>query len=147
MVSAEITIDVSQLEALGARVANGDWTPALSTAGKHLEDAARARFDRGAQTSPDGVPRAPWSEAYAKRRGSHHELLVGQGDLRRSITHNVIGNDTVAVGSNLIYSATHHYGDPSRNIPARPFVGASADDMEDLLDIFSRHIVSLAEGQ
>jgi len=28
---------------------------------------------------------------------------------------------------NLVYAATHHFGDPRRGIPARPFLGVSRD--------------------
>jgi len=41
--------------------------------------------------------------------------------------------DEVQVGSNLIYAATHQFGDPARNIPARPFLGLSTDDRTEIL--------------
>ena len=68
---------------------------------------------------------------------------TGGGHLRDSITHNVTA-DGVEVGSNLAYAATHQYGDPRRNIPERPYLGASEQDLDELRDIvdgwLARHL-------
>jgi len=47
--------------------------------------------------------------------------LVDTGNLRNSITRNVSGN-SVEIGTDLIYGATHQFGDPERGIPERPFM-------------------------
>ena len=43
-------------------------------------------------------------------------------------------DDTSAVaGTNVVYAATHHFGDEERSIPARPFLGLSADARDAVL--------------
>ena len=53
----------------------------------------------------------------------------------------------VIVGSNVPYAATHNYGDPSRNIPARPFLPAVIPDvwLERWLNFSGDAIVVAAE--
>ena len=89
--------------------------------------------------SPDGRPWPEWSKKYGAKRESHHSLLESSGDLLFAIDYQVdrtrqrveIGD--VKSGSNLVYLATHQFGDPKRNIPARPFLGISAKNERELL--------------
>ena len=37
-------------------------------------------------------------------------------------------------------AATHQFGDPERNIPARPFLGVSDEDNRFIVDTLARHI-------
>ena len=46
-----------------------------------------------------------------------------------SISHEVDG-DVVRIGSNLIYAGVHDQGWEKKNIPARTYLGISADDEE-----------------
>ena len=43
-------------------------------------------------------------------------------------------------GTNLVYAATHQFGDPERNILARPFLGASGEDNRFIVDTLIRHL-------
>ena len=43
-------------------------------------------------------------------------------------------------GTNLIYAATHHYGDPGRNIPARPFLSVSDDARQAIIRTLLDHL-------
>ena len=43
-------------------------------------------------------------------------------------------------GTNLVYAATHQFGDPERIIPARPFLGVSDEDNRFIVDTLVRHI-------
>lgn len=57
--------------------------------------------------------------------GHPKHLNIGTGALWRSIQGTVrrSGNKRkIVLGSNLIYAATHEYGDPDRKIPARPYL-------------------------
>lgn len=78
--------------------------------------------------SPNGVPWPRWSKRYEKTRHGNQKMLFASGHLVASLTHNVIGDGQVEVGSNLIYAATHQFGDPKRKIPARPYLGISDKD-------------------
>jgi phage gpG-like protein len=37
--------------------------------------------------------------------------------------------------SNIVYAATHQFGDDERNIPARPYLGLSQENAQDVLDV------------
>ena len=48
--------------------------------------------------------------------------------------------DRLEFGTDRKYGATHQFGDPRRNIPARPFLGLSDDDHREVLDILQEHL-------
>lgn len=103
----------------------------LSSIGGHLEDSVVARIEAGGP-GPDGTEWPEWSERYAKTRHSGHSLLRNDGPLLESVQYLVNGGDELEVGSNLEYAATHQYGDDTRSIPARPYLGMSPQDVSDV---------------
>lgn len=125
-----LSVDISQLEAVrrGLEGASKDMKGAiLDAVGAELESSTVRRIDEE-QASPDGQDWPIWSERYRETRTGQHSLLIGEGALINSITHIVDGRGFIDVGSNLIYAATHQFGDPDRNIPERPYLGVSASD-------------------
>lgn len=46
--------------------------------------------------------------------------------------YTVTGNSAVEVGTNLVYAATHQFGDEKRRIPQREFLGLSPDDEQQI---------------
>ena len=114
-----------------------------------VEDQTKLRI-ANEKTAPDGTPWAPWSDRYAATRNTgnrrRHSLLVGEGDLRDSIQAYTMGmgsSSMAAVGSPLIYAATHQFGDEARGIPARPYLGISADNHSDIEHFVARRIQDL----
>ena len=92
---------------------------------------------------PDGKIWARWSEHYGRTRNSGQSLLQSEGDLLDSIQYIVNGGE-VEIGSNLVYAATHQYGDDARDIPARPFFGLSDEDkreLDDLIQDFAQNLL------
>ncbi|HBD18678.1 MAG TPA: phage virion morphogenesis protein [Arenimonas sp.] len=129
MAGAGIHIDLSGIKALERRLAalgGFDAGDLLDVIGAQVESQARRRISEEKQ-APDGAAWPNWSEEYAATRHSGHSLLEGEGDLIGSLDHVVSGNE-VEIGSNLIYAATHQFGDEERNIQARPYLGLSAGD-------------------
>ncbi len=50
-------------------------------------------------------------------------------------------DDTTAVaGTNVVYVATHHFGNLRRGIPARPFLGVSTDSRDTVLQTIVDHL-------
>ena len=110
--------------------------------GSLIEDQTKLRIS-DQKSAPDGTPWAPWSAAYDDSRNhAKHSLLVGEGNpgLLESIQNYTTGAQAV-VGTPLIYGAIHQFGSPdtARNpdapagavgsgIPARPYLGLSADN-------------------
>ena len=100
----------------------------LDAVGDTVANGAKRRIME-AKTAPGGKKWDPWSKRYAKTRHGGHSLLRDTGALVDSITHEVSTMErSVVVGSNLVYAATHQFGDPDRKIPARPYLDAELED-------------------
>lgn len=103
----------------------------LNAVGSMVESQVRERIGSGDRKAPDGSDWPDWSEEYEKTRGSQQDMLLSEGDLLESIQYAISG-PSVDVGSNLVYAATHQFGDPGRNIPARAYLGLSGNDERDI---------------
>jgi phage virion morphogenesis protein len=121
-----------------ARV-GGDPGRALRPVGVALVRNTRRRIE--AERTPDGAPFAPLHpRTLARKRGLGilRELGV-KGGMFASLTSQVEGN-RLRVGTYKPYAATHQFGDARRNIPARPFLGVSAEDLRDIRETIEGHI-------
>lgn len=120
----------------------------LDQIGGLVETQTRNRI-ANEKKGPDGKKWEPWSINYAKTRHGNQSLLMGEGDLLDSIQYSVT-KDQVEIGSNLIYAATHQYGDKRRafghtsvEIPARPYVGLSEGGTDEIMDVITDWFASL----
>lgn len=52
-----------------------------------------------------------------KRRFEKSPVLIDTGQLRRTLSMKIVGNDSVEVGSNLPYATVHNYGGPVESKP------------------------------
>jgi phage virion morphogenesis protein len=124
-----------------------DIKPQLSAIGDYLELTTDERFDK--QRAPNGRRWAALSSAYAKRKAKDPRkkksagILELTGGMRRSIKKTV-GKTSVEIGPTKsatpfikLKAGVHQYGSPSRNIPARPFLGLTAEDKKEILGILS----------
>jgi phage virion morphogenesis protein len=93
---------------------------------------------------PDGKTWKELAPATIRRRRNKDKgsikPLIDTGRLMKSINYRV-GIDEVAVGTNVIYAATHNFGDPSRNIPERKFIGVSRYDEEQIVARLNRWVL------
>ena len=120
-------------ERLQSRLA--DLTPVFRDIGEAMLNRTRERFD--SQTAPDGTPWKPLSPAYAlTKRPDPGLILTRYGRLRGTLDYRA-GPREVRIGTPLIYGATHQFGRPEKNIPARPFLGLSPSDEQELLAILT----------
>lgn len=74
-------------------------------------------------------PSGEWP-ALKYRKG---KALQDTGRLRASIT-GVHGSSGAEVGTNIVYSETHQFGVPAKNIPARTFIWMSGDAEAKVID-------------
>ncbi len=142
----------------------------LSTATRAIADHLKKITERAFETESDPSTGAAWADlsdvTVARReksgrvRAKGAKKLDADGDLKRSIT---VDHDatTAAVGTNLAYATTQHFGAskgqfgigsfntkegsfqiPWGDIPARPFFGLSPADEDAILGIIERHIAS-----
>jgi phage virion morphogenesis protein len=102
------------------------------------------------EQDPGGTPWADLQPATLKRKQGQGSTLVGvtrpreggsvsaTGDLRR-IAYQV-RSGSVEWGSNRIYAATHQFGDESRSIPPRPFLGFNDLALQEFGQILLDHL-------
>ncbi len=126
--SLDIRVDDADLRrglrALEAKL--GDLTPFFLDIGEALLNSTRERFR--SQTAPDGSPWAALTDDYRARKKKNASLILTLNGYLRGRLGYQAGKDRLRVGTPMIYGATHQFGRPEKNIPARPFLGLSEDD-------------------
>ncbi len=117
----------------------GGLEPVFRDIGESLLISHRERFDRA--VSPEGVPWPDLSPAYQQRkRRNRDKILVLDGWLRQ--LHYTASDAELDLGTDRIYGATHQFGDPARNIPARPFLGLDEAERATVLDLLEEWLSS-----
>lgn len=146
MAGASIHIDVEYddrnvREALQRlQQAGGNLDAAFGEIGEYLLESHRQRFDD--QVDPDGHAWEPLSARTIERKKKNADkILIEHGGLMDSLHYNASSHG-LEFGTNLIYGATHQFGDEDRNIPARPFLGINRDDEEEIIRIIEDHILA-----
>lgn len=143
-----------RIDHLWASVSNLD--PLMDEVGAALSFSTARRFEQG--RGPDG---RPWTPV---RRGG--QPLVKDGHLRDSVSHQV-GPNRVEIGTTAKSGAVHQFGAVIRpksakalafrvgkglvmvkqvTIPARPYLGMSAEDDREVEAIAAAHVKRAAEG-
>ena len=141
--SIEIRYDDRALQALLNRLQRqvDNLEPAMREIAGHLVSSVEDSF--AGQAAPDGSDWEPLADRTIRdrlRRGyGAGPILERSGNLASQILAD--WDDEVAVaGTNLEYAATHHYGDPRRNIPARPFLGVSDEARQAIIHTLLDHL-------
>jgi len=135
--------DVALQRALGRLMdVADDLEPLWRDIGEYLLQSIDARFD--AQVDPEGTPWAPLAPSTRRRkRGS--KILTERGHLR-DIAYQV-HPDGLDVGTNMIYGAIQQLGGQAGGgveIPARPYLGLSADDVDEIEALVADFVAGLA---
>lgn len=117
------------------RLARLDIEELAFNVGALLESSTKRRI-ADEKTAPDGTPWEPWSEDYAATRSGGHSLLMSEGDLLDDVQNRSEG-DEARVGTSLVYGAIHQFSgeEVGMNIPARPYLGLSDRDRDDIDDL------------
>lgn len=137
-------------EALQSRLA--DLTPVFQDIGEEMLNRTRDRFR--SQTAPDGSPWAALSPDYKKHKEKNQDKILTLSGNLRGLLNVQAGPRSVRIGTPLEYGATHQFGAkqgafgrtrrggpiPWGDIPARPFLGLSTSDEQELLDILRDHL-------
>ncbi|RMG59198.1 MAG: phage virion morphogenesis protein [Gammaproteobacteria bacterium] len=144
MAGASLRIDIRydnlRIRALLRRLqeAGGDLEDAFAEIGELLLRTHRRRFEE--QKDPEGNAWLPLKESTLRRKKKNADkVLIESGNLMETLRYRV-GADRLEFGTDRIYGATHQFGDDSRNIPARPFLGISPEDEADIEAIITEHI-------
>lgn len=140
----------------------GNLSPIMKAIGDRVTEQTKRRFEAGGP-APGGTPWQPPKTPNPKRR----RTLTVSGHLRDSIRYQMLGKNTLAIGTNRVYAAIHQLGGrtaahdilplrkkalktpygifrrvrhPGSVIPARPFLGLSEANSNELLGIIGEHI-------
>lgn len=87
----------------------------LDLVGAEVESQTKRRIETE-KSGPDGIPWDSWSPGYAETRHGGHSLLEADGHLLGSIDHQVAGDDSVEIGSNLVYARIQQEGSGSEPV-------------------------------
>ena len=149
MAGAHITLDfdssdVSQALVRLIRFGDDGRTEALLAIGEYLMDSHDARF--AAQISPEGDPWEPLDPRYKKRKDRERPgagILVFDNILRGGLRYQV-ENSELFFGTDRPYGAAQHFG--TDDIPARPWLGLTAEDEEEALAILGDRLEKSLDG-
>lgn len=154
MAGAHIDIDVIGLERVSRVIGrlietSHDVDPILRDIGEHLLNSTRERF--AAEAGPDGRPweeLKPASTAYKKKKRPNAGMLVWDNLLRGQLAYTV-GARELTLGTNRPYGARQHFGFRGPDSlgryfdhPARPWLGVSAEDEEEIVRILRQHLLA-----
>lgn len=165
-VSIQLTVEDRAVQTLLRRILERtrDLRPALDEAAAVVENSTRARFRQ--QHDPQGNPWTPLSRRTLERRGGRTrkeqrsirgqraatsaQILIDTARLLRSITRQVDATEA-SVGTNVVYGRIHQLGGKAGRghrvrIPARPYLGLSHEDREEVRLILSRHLATAMGG-
>lgn len=112
---------------------NGSLEEPLRAIGGMLERTTKDRI-RETKTAPDGKRWQDVSPATAAAKNGRDGILVDHGNLFASITHEA-SEKSVITGSIMGYSVYAQEG--TKNMPARPFLGLSSQDYQDIDELMS----------
>ena len=141
----------------------GNMRPIMKAIGERVTEQTKRRFEKGGP-APDGTLWKPPKTPNPKRI----RTLTVSGHLRDSIRAQLVGNNAVAIGTNKVYGAIHQLGGktgahdivpvrkkalktpfglfrkvrhPGSQIPARPFLGLSRENSDEIISIINEWIV------
>ena len=117
-------------------------SPILNQIGVSLQSSHGLRWEQ--QKTPNGEQWKPLSPRYKQWKAKNYpsvanKILILHGNLRKLKLRTT--NDSVFLGADKIYAKTHQYGDSSRNIPKREFLGFSSQDEKDILKAVKKYFV------
>lgn len=144
MSGATVNIDISELKELSAilnhsALSSTDRVALMKTLGNEIVEQSRSRILE-TQEDPDGNKWQDYADSTLrglKAKGIEKvvSLLNREGYLHQSIDVQQSGQWSVLVGSDREYAGVHQWGYKAKNIPARPYLGLSSDDIADLTEL------------
>ncbi len=134
-----------------------DRGPALlRDMGEMLLSSTKDRAER--EIDPDGIPWVKLSDWYAESKKEKHpgkKILRAEGNmLGDMLSYQLDGDSALDLGTNAPYGAVQQFGQlkgasgtskrgrpiPWGDIPARPFLGVSDKDADELIRILDEHL-------
>ena len=145
-VSIHVTGQIKEFEGKLYLLATLDWRDMHREFGEAILTSTMARWKK--EVNPTGRPWTPLSPRTLKRKRGER-ILVEHRTLQNSITYRAY-SDRVIVGSNVVYAGIHQFGGFAGRgrkvkIPARPYLGVSQEDLEELEGIVNEKLREVLE--
>ena len=144
MSGAYVLSDIKELEGLAAilkrsALSVSDRAALMKSLGNEIVEQSRSRILE-TQEDPEGNKWQDYADSTLrglKAKGLEKvvSLLNREGYLHQSIDVQQSGQWSVLVGSAREYAGVHQWGYKPKNIPARPYLGLSSDDISDLTEL------------
>lgn len=144
MSGAYVSSDIKELEGLAAilkrsALSVSDRAALMKSLGNEIVEQSRSRILE-TQEDPEGNKWQDYADSTLrglKAKGLEKvvSLLNREGYLHQSIDVQQSGQWSVLVGSAREYAGVHQWGYKPKNIPARPYLGLSSDDISDLTEL------------
>lgn len=144
MSGAYVSSDIKELEGLAAilkrsALSVSDRAALMKSLGNEIVEQSRSRILE-TQEAPEGNKWQDYADSTLrglKAKGLEKvvSLLNREGYLHQSIDVQQSGQWSVLVGSAREYAGVHQWGYKPKNIPARPYLGLSSDDISDLTEL------------
>lgn len=122
--------------------------PAFKDIGEQLVNTTGNRFRDS--MGPDGTPWKGNEDTTKARKKSDRPLIGETGRLEDQINYDA-NDQSVLMGSGMEYAAMQQFGGKKSDfphlwadIPARPFIGLSADDENEIGEIVMKHLLAAA---
>lgn len=152
----KVELDAVQADAMLRRVEAGaqNALPLFTEIGTALEASTRERIGT-TKTAPDGTPWLELTPSWVERkqkRGHSAGILTMRGDLLNSVAFEADPGFVDIIAGPTEYAAIHQDGGTSdmpagpAAVPARPYMGLSADDQIEIDDATAHWLTGLVTG-
>lgn len=144
--SAEVFItDIEEIKKLqdklkSLKLSSSEERDILEAIGTEIETQIEERFENQRDVSGN-----KWQDIsqktreYYNKKGIVGSILSRTRQLRDTIESQV-NNSQLLTGATKVYAAVHNFGDDSRNIPQREFLGLSSDNYADIENIINEFL-------
>lgn len=144
--SAEVFItDIEEIKKLqdklkSLKLSSSEERDILEAIGTEIETQIEERFENQRDVSGN-----KWQDIsqktkeYYNKKGIVGSILSRTRQLRDTIERQV-NNSQLLTGATKVYAAVHNFGDDSRNIPQREFLGLSSDNYADIENIINEFL-------
>ena len=144
--SAEVFItDIEEIKKLqdklkSLKLSSSEERDILEAIGTEIETQIEERFENQRDVSGN-----KWKDISQKTREYYNKreivgsILSRTRQLRDTIDSQV-NNGQLLTGATKVYAAVHNFGDDSRNIPQREFLGLSSDNYADIENIINEFL-------
>ena len=144
--SAEVFItDIEEIKKLqdklkSLKLSSSEERDILEAIGTEIETQIEERFENQRDVSGNKWQDiAQKTKEYYNKKGIVGSILSRTRQLRDTIESQV-NNSQLLTGATKVYAAVHNFGDDSRNIPQREFLGLSSDNYADIENIINEFL-------